>query len=76
MCHGVCHLQHISEEYMERMNCRIRELSSATVVSFIYLGPPPTEAASAVRYLRLLDILTKDLPPLMLMHGVDTVVDW
>ena len=68
-------MQNLSEEYMQRMNDRIRELSSATVVSFIYLGRPPTASKSAVRYIRLLDILTRDLPPLMLMHGMDKVVD-
>lgn len=61
---------------MQRMNDRVRELSSDTIVSFIFLGRPPTATAagSAERYVRLLDILTRDLPPLMLMHGMDSVV--
>ena len=66
---------------MQRMNDRIRELSSDTIVCFIFLGrPPPTTASaastagSAEKYVRLLDILTRDLPPLMLMHGMDSVV--
>ena len=72
-------LQNLSEEYMQRMNGRIRELSSDTIVSFIFLGQPPTATAMAAsaeagRYVRLLDILTRDLPPLMLMHGMDSVV--
>ena len=73
------YLQNLSEEYMLRMNGRIRELSSDTIVSFIFLGQPPTATAMAAsaeagRYVRLLDILTRDLPPLMLMHGMDSVV--
>ena len=66
---------------MRRMNGRIRELSAHTIVSFMFLGRPPSAASSATgdgraarRYVRLLDALTRDLPPLMLMHGMDSVV--
>ena len=49
---------------MRRMNGRIRELSAHTIVSFMFLGRPPTAATgdgrAARRYVHLLDTLTRD----------------
>ena len=71
-------LHSISEDYMRRMNEKMRELSEKTVVSFVSLGRPPSAAVATSemkkKYLALLDILTKDLPPVLLIHGIDSVV--
>ena len=56
------------------MNHRIREISAKTVVSFVYLARPPSPSKEASHYMKLLDILTRDLPPVLLTHGVDPVI--
>ena len=59
-------LQNLSEDYMRRMNGRIRELSAHTIVSFMFLGRPPAASSeagdgrAARRYVHLLDALTRD----------------
>lgn len=64
--------------FIFRANEIIRERSDQTAVSFIYLAAPPKiEAADfeerSKRYLELLTELTADLPPTILVHGVNTV---
>ena len=63
------YMQNLSEDYMRRMNGRIRELSAHTIVSFMFLGRPPSVSSSSAatgngraarRYVHLLDVLTRD----------------
>lgn len=69
-----------SKDYMERVNQIIREKSDQTAVSFIYLPPPPSDDINSLKwkeksskYMDLLNQLTNDLPPTILVHGVSTV---
>ncbi|XP_004521821.1 solute carrier family 12 member 9 [Ceratitis capitata] len=67
-----------SKLYMQRANQIIRERSDQTAVSFIYLAAPPQIAAPdfnerSARYIELLTELTAELPPTILVHGVNTV---
>ncbi len=71
-------LEHLDRDYMGRMNAKIRERSQRTAVSFVYLGRPPIETGFTSdmkrKYLDLLDVLTEGLPPVLLIHGIDSVV--
>lgn len=56
----------------------LRERSDQTAVTFIYLAPPPRIDSPnfkqvATQYLEFLTELTADLPPTILVHGVNTV---
>ncbi|XP_037959400.1 solute carrier family 12 member 9-like [Teleopsis dalmanni] len=67
-----------SVSYMKRVNQIIRERSDQTAASFIYLAAPPKINSPgfnerAVRYIDLLTELTADLPPTILVHGVNLV---
>lgn len=55
------------------VNSLILEQSSRTVLTFIYLPVPPTSHNSSVEYLSMLDVISHDLPPSILVHGVSTV---
>lgn len=63
---------------VSRVNQIIRERSDQTAVTFIYLASPPRIDSTnwkqtSQQYLELLTELTADLPPTMLVHGVNTV---
>lgn len=45
----------------------------ATALTFLYLPRPPADPARYPRYLALLEILTRDLGPTLLIHGVTPV---
>ncbi|XP_045318181.1 solute carrier family 12 member 9 isoform X2 [Leopardus geoffroyi] len=45
----------------------------ATALTFLYLPRPPADPARYTRYLALLEILTRDLGPTLLIHGVTPV---
>ncbi|XP_052864706.1 solute carrier family 12 member 9 [Anopheles cruzii] len=67
-----------SKLYMQRINHIIREKSNATAVTFMYLPIPPATASidyeeKCHHYLDLLTELTFDLPPTILVHGIDDV---
>ncbi|KAH8273657.1 hypothetical protein KR018_007290 [Drosophila ironensis] len=64
--------------YMQRANQIIRERSDQTALSFIYLAAPPKLstpdfAQRSASYMELLTELTAELPPTILVHGVNTV---
>ncbi|XP_055377405.1 solute carrier family 12 member 9 [Condylostylus longicornis] len=69
---------HMSKFYIQRVNQVIRDKSNATAVSFIYLPAPPTIntenwESKSQNYLDLLNNLTNELPPTILVHGVSPV---
>lgn len=71
-------LSNISRAYILSVNQLIRQQSSQTATTFIYLPPPPIsntwdESAMYSQYLQLLTELTADLPPIVLVHGVSAV---
>lgn len=64
--------------HFHRVNEIIQERSKDTALTFIYLSPPPRLGSpewerSSVKYLELLNELTVDLPPTILVHGTDSV---
>ena len=74
----------IPNAFMSASNQLIKERSHNTAIVFMYLPPPPTSKQKVgvtddqlskmrVRYLELLSILTEDLPPTVLVHGIHAV---
>lgn len=59
--------------YLNRVNELIAQHSSDSIVTFLYLNPPPARGSSTQSYLEMLDAISKNLPPLMFVHGVSTV---
>uniref|UniRef100_A0A8D8B8V6 Solute carrier family 12 member 9 n=1 Tax=Culex pipiens TaxID=7175 RepID=A0A8D8B8V6_CULPI len=67
-----------SKLYMQRVNQIIRDKSNATAVTFMYLPAPPKVGTIDYKerchhYLDLLTELTYDLPPTILVHGINAV---
>ena len=74
----------IPDAFMSSANKLIREKCKNTAISFMYLPPPPSSksgninelketSAERIRYLELLSILTENLPPTVLVHGIHAV---
>lgn len=59
--------------FLRNVNSMIQEHSSSTAVIFLYLPVPPAKKSQRADYLSKLDILTKDLPPTLLVHGISPV---
>uniref|UniRef100_U5ENZ6 Solute carrier family 12 member 9 n=1 Tax=Corethrella appendiculata TaxID=1370023 RepID=U5ENZ6_9DIPT len=67
-----------SKLYMQRVNQIIRDKSNQTAVTFMYLPVPPKLTTISYKeksqhYLDLLTELTYDLPPTILVHGINAV---
>ncbi|XP_067879843.1 solute carrier family 12 member 9 isoform X2 [Heterodontus francisci] len=63
----------ISDEYLRAANRMVLDQGFHTAVRFLYLPRPPADAVHSRRYLEQLDILTKDLGPTLLIHGLTPV---
>ncbi|XP_044268359.1 solute carrier family 12 member 9 isoform X1 [Tribolium madens] len=61
------------ETYLKSVNNLILQQTSDTVVTFIYLPPPPNNDSEKEAYYQKLDIISRNLPPTMFVHGVSTV---
>ncbi|KAK5646805.1 hypothetical protein RI129_005269 [Pyrocoelia pectoralis] len=59
--------------YLNRVNELIAQHSSDSIVTFLYLQPPPVNGSSSESYIEMLDVISKNLPPVMFVHGVSTV---
>ena len=71
-------LSNVSRAYILSVNQLIRQHSSETAATFIYLPAPPAsstwdENTTYRQYIQLLTELTADLPPIVLVHGVSAV---
>ncbi|XP_068810463.1 solute carrier family 12 member 9 [Struthio camelus] len=63
----------VSDEYVCAANKLILEQSPAPAVRFLYLPRPPADTGLYPLYLHHLDLLTRDLGPTVLVHGVSAV---
>ncbi|XP_043681448.1 solute carrier family 12 member 9 [Vespula pensylvanica] len=71
-------LSNVSKTYISSVNQLIKQHSSQTATTFIYLPAPPIsntwdENIMYRQYLQLLTELTMNLPPIVLVHGVSAV---
>lgn len=65
----------LSDEYLSAVNKLILEQARPPpAVRFLYLPRPPADTRRYKSYLRQLDLLTKDLGPILLIHGVTPVI--
>uniref|UniRef100_A0A668A5P0 Solute carrier family 12 member 9 n=1 Tax=Myripristis murdjan TaxID=586833 RepID=A0A668A5P0_9TELE len=65
----------LSDEYLSAVNRLILEQTRPPpAVRFLYLPRPPADTRRYTTYLRQLDLLTQDLGPTLLIHGVTPVI--
>ena len=64
----------LPKHIVEAINTRIKECSNRTAVSFLYLPQPPKSTTAQIEYLDRLTDLTNDLPPTVLVHGLNPVI--
>lgn len=65
----------LSDDYLSAVNKLILEQASPPpAVRFLYLPRPPADTRRYVAYLRQLELLTQDLGPTLLIHGVTPVI--
>ncbi len=65
--------QKVTEDFLCAVNALLREHSSSAAVRFLYLPHPPSSSQLSQQYLTQLDMLTRDLGPTLLIHGVTPV---
>ena len=63
----------INDVYIRGVNELIRQQCDSTSCLYLYLPRPPKDKTLSHRYIRVLDILSNDLPPVMFVHGVSSV---
>jgi hypothetical protein len=63
----------INDVYIRGVNELIRQQCDSTSCLYLYLPRPPKDKTLSQRYMRVLDILSNDLPPVMFVHGVSSV---
>lgn len=63
----------VNDTYVRGVNELIRQQTDNTSCLFLYLPRPPRDRTLYARYVRVLDVLSMDLPPVMLVHGVSSV---
>ncbi|CAF1049599.1 unnamed protein product [Rotaria sp. Silwood1] len=63
----------INDVYVRGVNELIRQQCDNTSCLYLYLPRPPRDKNLSPRYMRVLDILSNDLPPVMFVHGVSSV---
>ncbi|XP_041651958.1 solute carrier family 12 member 9 [Cheilinus undulatus] len=65
----------LSDDYLSAVNKLIREAAKPTpAVRFLYLPRPPADTRRYNTYLHQLELLTQDLGPTLLIHGVTPVI--
>ncbi|XP_054716395.1 solute carrier family 12 member 9-like [Uloborus diversus] len=63
----------INMAYISGVNTMIKQHSQYTTVLFLYLPPPPPTTESQLQYLEQIDLMTQNLPPTLLVHGISPV---
>ena len=65
----------LSDDYLSAVNKLIRDAAHpAPAVRFLYLPRPPADTRRYTTYLHQLELLTQDLGPTLLIHGVTPVI--
>lgn len=65
----------LSDNYLLAVNQLIHSTAQpAPAVRFLYLPRPPADTSRYATYLRQLELLTRDLGPTLLIHGVTPVI--
>ncbi|GFY55136.1 solute carrier family 12 member 9 [Trichonephila inaurata madagascariensis] len=59
--------------YISGVNAMVKQQSLQSSVLIMYLPPPPPTSGDQVKYLKHLDLLTANLPPTLLVHGISPV---
>jgi hypothetical protein len=62
------------DTFMEATNDIIKSHSESTIVTFLKLPFPPDTDEDKLRMHQLLKIQSQDLPPVLFVHGIKTVV--
>lgn len=62
-----------TSNYLFGVNTMIQEHSHNTGIVFLYLPPPPADRNDSTLYHERLEILTRNLPPTLLVHGINPV---
>lgn len=63
----------VNDTYVRGVNELIRQQCDNTTCLYLYLPRPPRDKTLSQRYIRVLDLLSNDLPPVMFVHGVSSV---
>ncbi|KAJ8280509.1 hypothetical protein GJAV_G00055700 [Gymnothorax javanicus] len=70
-----CNTTRLSDEYLEAVNRLVLDQSRPPpAVRFLYLPRPPADTRQYSTYLQQLDLLTRNLGPTLLIHGVTPVI--
>ncbi|XP_050789216.1 solute carrier family 12 member 9 [Gopherus flavomarginatus] len=63
----------VTDEYLAAVNTLVLQQGGQVAVRFLYLPRPPADTSMYERYLEQLEILTRDLGPTLLVHGLTPV---
>nr|XP_032642348.1 solute carrier family 12 member 9-like [Chelonoidis abingdonii] len=63
----------VTDEYLAAVNALVLQQGGQVAVRFLYLPRPPADTSMYERYLEQLEILTRDLGPTLLVHGLTPV---
>lgn len=63
----------VNDNYIRGVNELIRQQCDSTACLYLYLPRPPRDRTLSARYIRVLDLLSHDLPPVLYVHGVSSV---
>ncbi|MBN3318059.1 S12A9 protein, partial [Atractosteus spatula] len=63
----------VSDDFLSALNRLLRENSGDAVVRFLYLPCPPADTSQLQSYLSQLEVMTRDLGPTLLIHGLTPV---
>lgn len=63
----------VNDAYIRGVNELLREQCDKTSCLYLYLPRPPDDKSRSQAYIRVLDMLSTDLPPILFVHGVSFV---
>lgn len=73
--HSASNIAEFPKSFVSAVNEMIRRNSADTAVSFLNLPlPPPSHTQKHEEYMEGLRLLTADLPPTLLVHGLSSVI--